>query len=163
MSDETGSVATPLLLSLLGFLIALFMAMSVAVPAFAAQQAQSVSDEVQQTAYFVAAFARNNLAGSQVQNSYLQAIADAAAGTLLNRPLEGNAFGNQPGAVGEAYVTSVTLDSVQILAPGDPVPNGAGTARTQGAAITFTMQVSMLDGLVNETETRTVWAFPGNL
>lgn len=163
MTSEQGSVATPLLLSLLGFLVALFMAMAVAVPAFAAQQAQSVSDEMQQTAYFVAAFARNNLAGSQVQESYLQDVANVGAGMLLNRPLNGSTFGDQSGAVGEAYVTSVTLNSVQLLAPGDPVPDGGGTARAQGAAITFTMQVSMLGGLVNEPETRTVWAFPGSL
>ncbi len=161
--NETGSVATPLLLTLVCFVVALFLAAAVAIPAFAAQQARSVIDEMQQTANFVAAFARSNLAGSTVQQGDLQNVADSTAATLLNRPPSGNVLGDQPGSVGGAYVTEVSIGSVQLLAPGDPVPGTGGVARSQGAAVTFTMQVEMLNHLVHETVTKTVWAFPGSI
>lgn len=160
--EETGSVGTPLVLTLVIFVLALFMAVAVAIPAFAAQQAQSVTDEMQQTTNFVAAFARDNLAGSTVQQGYLQSVADSTAATLLNRPLQGSVLGDEQGSVGGAYVTKVSLDSVQSLAPGDPVPGMGGIAKSQGAAVTFTMQVDMLGSLVPESTTKTVWAFPGN-
>lgn len=164
MLDERGSVATPLLLMLSMFVVAMFLTVAVVIPAFAAQQAQSVTDEMQQTANFLAAFTRNNVGGSQVGQGYLQSVAISTAGTLLDRPVEGTSLGDSGGAVGNSYVKVVSLDSVQLLAPGDPVPGAGGlVAREQGVALTFTMQVSMLGGLVNESATRTVWAFPGSL
>jgi len=160
--DERGGVETPLVLTLSLFVVALFIAVAVAVPSFAAQQAQSVTDEMQQTVNYVAAEARNNVAGSQVQQGYLDGLAEATAARLLGRPADGAVLGDATGAVGASYITSVSLDSVVVLAPGDPVPGTLGaTAREQGVAITFSMQATML-GLVHESTSRTVWAFPGN-
>lgn len=161
LQDERG-MAVPVILTGAAAVVAIFLSFALAVPALAGLQAQQVIDEMQATARFCAAAARVNTTATTTEAGYINALALKTGQVLLRRPVSGSGWGDASGAVGSQYVTNVSLDSVDIIQPGQPVPGSTGlTARVQGIAIAFTLHVSVLGGLVTSSVSHEVWAFPG--
>ncbi len=162
MGDERGA-ASSLLLSLGVVLIAAVFEGYLLIAAQAAQQTRQVEDEMRATAQFVAASISTELQGTGMVQSYAWTQTTATGSQLMRRPVGGGGWGDAPGAVGAVYVPSVSLDAVDIVAPGQAVPGTVGlVARTQGVAITYTIHESLLGGALSESLQRTAWAFAGN-
>ena len=162
MGDERGAVSS-LLLSLGVVLIAAVFEGYLLVAAQAAQQARQVEDEMGATAQAVAASISTELQGTAMVQAYAWTQTTATGSQLLRRPAAAGGWGDAPGAVGAVYVPSVSLDAVDIVARGQPVPGTVGLiAREQGVAITYTIHESLLGGVHSESLQRTAWAFAGN-
>lgn len=161
LQDERG-MAAPVILTGAAGILAIFLSVALTMPALAGLQAQQVIDEMQATARFGAAAARVNTTAATTEAGYLNALVLKTGQILLRRPASGNGWSDASGAVGSQYVTSVSLDSVNIIQPGQPVPGATDlTARVQGIAITFTLHISILHGLATSSVSQEVWAFPG--